>query len=81
MKSFLFSREPLEPRDYSANLADPAAGAYATFEGWVRDNNEGRAVIRLDYEAYEALGVKEGERIVAAALEKFDIARADDSGS
>ena len=36
-------------------LADPACGGYATFEGWVRDHNEGRAVRRLEYEAYAAL--------------------------
>ena len=76
MKAFSFARDPLEPDRYRESLAEPAAGAYATFEGWVRDNNEGRSVNRLDYEAYEALGVKEGERIVAAAMEKFDIARA-----
>jgi rhodanese-related sulfurtransferase len=32
-------------------------------------------VLRLEYEAYEALGVKEGERIVAEALERFGVRR------
>ena len=39
---------------------DPAAGGYASFEGWVRDHNEGRRVRRLEYEAFEALAIKEG---------------------
>ena len=32
------------------------------FEGWVRDHNEGREVLRLEYEVYEPLAVKEGRR-------------------
>ena len=45
--------------------------AYASFEGWVRNHNDGRGVVRLEYEGYEQLGVKEGERIVAEALRPF----------
>ena len=54
-------------------LRDEHAGAYASFEGWVRDHNEGRAVHGLRYEAYAALAKKEGERIVQEALDKFAI--------
>lgn len=76
MKLFSFSREPLRPEDYRAPLADETAGAFASFEGWVRNHNDGRGVRRLEYEAYEGLGLKEGGRIVTAALEKFDIVNA-----
>ncbi len=54
-------------------LRDEYAGAFASFEGWVRDHNEGRAVQGLHYEAYAALAEKEGERVVEEALSKFDI--------
>lgn len=54
-------------------LRDEHAGAFASFEGWVRDHNEGRAVQGLHYEAYVALAEKEGERIVEEALSKFAI--------
>jgi len=57
-------------------LQDPAAGGYASFEGWVRDHNEGLAVRRLEYEAFEALGLKEGERILDEAAARFPIAKA-----
>jgi adenylyltransferase/sulfurtransferase len=57
-------------------LADPASGGYASFEGWVRDHNEGRRVERLEYEAFEALAIKEGERIVADAVARFGVSRA-----
>ncbi|MBM4221946.1 MAG: molybdenum cofactor biosynthesis protein MoaE, partial [Gammaproteobacteria bacterium] len=77
MNRFGFSRGPVDLVACRARLADPAAGAYASFEGWVRNHNEGRAgVLRLEYEGYEQLGVKEGERIIAEALARFEIADA-----
>lgn len=57
-------------------LVDPAAGAYAGFEGWIRNVNEGHDVLRLEYEAYEPLAVSEGEKVIAEAREKFPILHA-----
>jgi molybdopterin synthase catalytic subunit len=57
-------------------LRDEHAGAFASFEGWVRDHNEGRAVQGLHYEGYVALAEKEGERIVEEALGRFAIVEA-----
>ena len=76
MKAFCFSQAPLTPDTYRAALADPAAGGYAAFEGWVRNHNEGHAVTRLEYEAFEALANTEGERIVAEAIARFGVTRA-----
>jgi adenylyltransferase/sulfurtransferase len=76
MSLFQFSTEPLDPAALRGTLESPAAGGYASFEGWVRNHNEGREVRRLEYEAFEALAVKEGERIVAEALERFGVERA-----
>jgi molybdopterin synthase catalytic subunit len=76
MKAFSFSQAPLTPDTYRAALADPAAGGYAAFEGWVRNHNEGHAVTRLEYEAFEALANTEGERIVAEAIARFGVTRA-----
>jgi len=59
-----------------AALTDPACGGYAAFEGWVRNSNEGQPVRRLEYEAFEALALREGERIVAEALVRFGVAHA-----
>ena len=73
MKAFSFSHDALEPERYRAELTDAAAGGYASFEGWVRNHNEGHAVTCLEYEAFEALAIKEGERIVARAVEKFGV--------
>jgi molybdopterin synthase catalytic subunit len=75
MSGFRFSHTPLEPERLRAALADPTCGGYAAFEGWVRDHNEGASVRRLEYEAFEALAVREGERILAEAVERFGVAR------
>ena len=76
MTHFAFSREPFSPERYRALVSDPVAGGYASFEGWVRNHNDGRGVVRLEYEGYEALGIKEGDRIVAEAFGRFAIAKA-----
>src|SRR5690606_35192275 len=76
MKSFSFSSTALTLDSYRQELADPAAGGYASFEGWVRNHNEGHAVTRLEYEAFEALANKEGERIVNEAIQRFGVLKA-----
>ena len=76
MNLFSFSHSTLDVDAYRETLADPTAGGYASFEGWVRNHNEGLAVTRLEYEAFEALANKEGERIVAEAIHRFGIVKA-----
>jgi molybdopterin synthase catalytic subunit len=57
-------------------LLDLGAGGYVSFEGWVRNLNEGQEVVRLEYEAFQELAVKEGERILAEALRRFPVKHA-----
>jgi len=76
MDAFHFTRAPLATGALRAQLADPACGGYAAFEGWVRDSNDGRPVRGLEYEAFEALAVREGERILAEAVARFGVSRA-----
>ncbi|MBC2607397.1 molybdenum cofactor biosynthesis protein MoaE [Pelagicoccus albus] len=71
--SFLISSEPLQLEALKQHLLDAHAGALATFEGWVRNHNEGQAVEQLEYSSYPALANKEGQRIVEEAFQKFDI--------
>lgn len=61
------SATPIDTAALSASLADERAGAIVTFEGWVRNHNEGRDVRALEYEVYTPLAVSEGERIIAEA--------------
>jgi molybdopterin synthase catalytic subunit len=73
MSRFAFSHAPLDPARLAASLADVAAGGFVSFEGWVRNENEGREVRRLDYEAFEELALKEGARIVEEAIARFGL--------
>ncbi len=76
MQPFSFSAGPLDLARQRMELADPAAGGYVAFEGWVRNRNEGRQVQRLEYEAFEKLAVKEGTRIVEEAIGRFGVSTA-----
>ena len=49
------------------------AGGFVSFEGWVRNHNEGKTVKSLEYEVYETMAIKEGDRIVKQALSKFEV--------
>ena len=62
--------DPIEPGVLRSELFDPSAGGYCAFEGWVRNHNEGRTVLRLEYEGYEPVALTEGEKILAEAREK-----------
>jgi molybdopterin synthase catalytic subunit len=73
MKSFSLSETPVDIAPLRANLIDARAGAFASFEGWVRDVNDGRPVLALTYEAYAALAESEGEKIMEEARTRFAI--------
>jgi molybdopterin synthase catalytic subunit len=73
---FSLSDQVIDAPALARALADAHAGACVTFEGWVRDHNDGRSVQRLDYQAYAPLAQSEGERILAEAGERFRIVRA-----
>jgi molybdopterin synthase catalytic subunit len=68
---FKIAAAPLDPVALQASLADARAGACVTFEGWVRNRNEGQPVLSLEYEAFAPLAESEGTRILAEAREKF----------
>lgn len=73
MAKFRISSSTVDPEVLKKELFDPKAGGFVSFEGWVRNKNEGKDVTHLEYQAYYALAVKEGEKIIAEALEKFDV--------
>ena len=73
MKRFQLSESLVLIAPLRDALMHDSAGAFASFEGWVRDHNQGRSVDGLRYESYAALADKEGERILAEAVERFAI--------
>ena len=73
MPRFQLADTPFDIATLRAQLLDDRVGGYASFEGWVRNHNDGRQVDGLRYEAYAALAENEGARIIDKAMTKFDI--------
>jgi len=70
---FAITDEPIEHWLAQHPLHNPRAGAFVTFEGRVRNHQDGEAVTSLEYEIYTALAQSEGERILAETKTRFDI--------
>ena len=76
MSDFRIRHRPIDLEAFRRQLVDSGCGAYVQFDGWVRDHNEGEAVLRLEYEVYEPLAVKEGQRIIEEAIRRFGVTHA-----
>lgn len=70
---FTLTPEKIEREELIHSLKNDKAGALVVFEGWVRDHNEGKKVSSLEYQVYEALAQKEGEKILHEARHKFNL--------
>ena len=73
MSGFRLADTPVDISALRAKLLDERVGGYASFEGWVRNHNDGRNVDGLRYEAYAVLAENEGARIIEEAMATFDI--------
>jgi MoaE-MoaD fusion protein len=67
---------PLDLQPLLDHVADPGAGAVASFLGVVRATSRGRDVEWLDYEAYTEMAESEMRAIAAAALARHGCLRA-----
>ncbi len=61
---FTLVSESIDIPSLAQELNDPAAGAVVTFDGRVRNNNAGQPVSHLEYQAYPALAISTGQRIL-----------------
>lgn len=68
---FLVTHAILEPRALRDAVMTPASGACVLFEGVVRDHHEGRAVERLEYEAYEEMAQRQLEAVAREVMADF----------
>jgi molybdopterin synthase catalytic subunit len=73
MSGFRLTEVALDPIALRNELGDPACGGFSSFEGWVRNHNDGHVVTRLEYQAYELLALREGARVVEEARHKFGV--------
>lgn len=56
-------------------VATPTAGGIAIFVGTVRNQTKGKPVLRLDFEAYEPMAVREMKKIAEKARERWHTER------
>ena len=54
-------------------VSDISAGSVLLFNGTVRDNDDGKPIEYLYYEAYEEMAVKEIKKLISAAFDKYNI--------
>lgn len=69
------SADPIDPLALSALVTEPGAGAVVTFAGVVREDNLGRQVRYLEYEAYPEMAEAKLRQIVAEARERWPAIR------
>ena len=72
---FRVTDQSINLQDLVDYVTDPEAGAVTIFIGTTRNNNEGRRVIALDYEAYPEMAEKELIRLGEEARRKWQICR------
>lgn len=71
---FELTGEPLDVGAVARRVVLPECGATVTLDGYVRQFTKGKETLYLVYEAYEMMALKEMEKLVKQAREKFAIA-------
>ncbi len=66
---------PIDAAAVIAAVADPGSGATVTFVGTTRDQNDGRRVLRLEYEAYTEMALAEMRKIGDAVRRQWPVTR------
>lgn len=65
------SAQPIDAAELLAKVTEPGAGAVVTFAGVVRDNNLGRPVNFLEYEAYAEMAEAKMRQVIAEARQRW----------
>ena len=69
------SAEEISLDDAVRRVRHPQAGAVVLFLGTVRDNRQGASVHHLEYEAYEALALRDMRAVCAEAASRWPLLR------
>jgi len=70
---FELVEHPIDHYPVEKRFHHPSVGGVVTFEGRVRNTNEGKDVRSLEYEAYKEMSIGEGQKIMAEVKDKFDL--------
>jgi molybdopterin converting factor subunit 1 len=71
--SYLITSEAIDVAAVLAAVTDARAGGIALFVGTTRDENDGRRVVRLEYEAYEDMAIREMRAIGAEMRQRWPL--------
>lgn len=69
------SAAPLDVRGILASVEDASCGAISSFVGTTRDTFQGKKVIKLEYEAYVPMAMKELRKLCEAAMARWEVRR------
>eukprot|EP01128_Nolandella_sp_AFSM9_P005381 TRINITY_DN2585_c0_g1_i1.p2 TRINITY_DN2585_c0_g1~~TRINITY_DN2585_c0_g1_i1.p2 ORF type:complete len:149 (+),score=28.33 TRINITY_DN2585_c0_g1_i1:308-754(+) len=67
------SETVLKVEEICAEVGDPTYGAISTFIGVTRNHHNGKKVLKLFYEAYAPMAVKEMHKICHTIRERWDV--------
>jgi len=70
---FEVTAEPLDPQRLAGHVRKDESGAVAVFLGVVRDNNMGRRVLYLEYDAYPEMATRVMRQIAEEAMERWPL--------
>lgn len=70
------SADPLNVRSCIDWVMSPSSGGIDVFIGTVRNQTKGKPVVRLEFESYEAMALREMEKILKEAGEKWPVEKA-----
>lgn len=71
----LLSDQPLDINTALEAVNDGSAGAVDVFIGTVRNKTQERTVVRLEYEAYDSMAIKEMEKLAEETASKWPVAK------
>jgi molybdopterin synthase catalytic subunit len=66
-------RDAIQVESLIAHLKRGEDGAVVVFDGIVRNHTQGRSTLYLDYEAYEAMALKQMQMLAQEALTRFSV--------
>src|SRR5215813_13291968 len=70
---FRVTRRPIVVGTLLRAVRDPAAGAVVTFVGTTRNENAGRRVVRLEYEAFTTMARREMRKLADTAKRRWQL--------
>lgn len=74
MSNFLkLSRNPISVSDVYKEVESPSCGGVSVFVGTTRDHFDGKLVVKLEYESYEEMALKEIQKICVKIRDKWDV--------